>query len=317
MLVGVVAVINLALGLAVGIRLWLLQRRDASPVGRRVEMSLDFEVGLPCEPKRVLGAGDARKGGARLDVLLAARNRAELIERLAAESSADPRTLPFTHVVMDEKGRRTERRLDYDALRAEASELVPLAPTCTGCPANLAGEAFGCEITINYPVRAAAEEWLMEQIEEPGTLGATLCLSAMKDFRYGGAPVRRLRKSGLFERSSTVSRKLGTGLFGGTVTSDQILEAVCAVGKEVAPAHAFTVLAWFGALIVDGKVPRAQQDAALLMRIVAMDTPEKRAQVELNVSEPDDEMPGSAQMAMLLRALHRCWLLDVPLIVLG
>ena len=173
-------------------------------------------------------------------------------------------------------------------------------------------QPFGCMGAITYPIPAAAEGWLMDQLEEPGTLGADLCLAAIKHFRYDGAPIREWRRQGLLDLKRAVERTYVKKLFGSvSVTSDQILHAMFHVGPEVSSEHALTVLTWFGAIKIDGRVPRSRADAPLLARILALaTTEERRAQTELNVGDPDE---GAEQMQAALLALHAAWLLDVPL----
>ncbi len=273
-------------------------------------MSLDHVVRLDCNPKRALGAGDPRRGEERLSACIVARNRAALIETIAAQQGKAPQDVD---VAFARQGEPDAAPLDYDALRRTAAELTPHESACAGCPANVTEQAFGCMGCVNYPIPHAAEVWLMDQLERPGTLGGSLCLSGVKDLGYDGAPIRALRREGFLEARASVpvvfEKKLLRNV---TVTSDQVLHAFFGVGSTIRPEHALTLLLWFGGVIIDGRVPRERTDATLAARLVAMATPEeRRAATEPNIADPDD--PVAEQLSQFLRALYSSWVLDVPI----
>src|SRR5687767_14557912 len=96
-------------------------------------MVLDYMIDMPCEPKRRLGFEPML---AKLRLLARVRYAEGLTEDQAAEA----------------------RQAMYD--------LQPLTFHCARCPANAAGQEFGCYGCVYEPVSLEAEEWLMDRLPE-------------------------------------------------------------------------------------------------------------------------------------------------------
>jgi hypothetical protein len=77
------------------------------------------------------------------------------------------------------------------------------------------------------------------------------------------------------------------------------------------------VLLWLGALEIDGKVPGVPNDASTLTRLNQASTPRERSTLgKLDRGDKSND-PGIFAMQKLLTAMHRAWVLDVPLFVDG
>jgi hypothetical protein len=156
-------------------------------------MAIDHVVSLDCAPKRALGVEG-------LVDRIKARARAEGVIRFAREHG-DQRpveSLTFKIGMMGAKGIVEEREASVSSLLQHSAALEQHRSACASCPANRGRrEGFGCYQTINYPIRASTEEWLVRRL--PPTLSCTAGYffgQALIDFQWNGAQAAEMRESG-------------------------------------------------------------------------------------------------------------------------
>src|SRR5690606_18251401 len=92
----------------------------------------------------------------------------------------------------------------------EAAILDEFAPHCVGCPANLAGKAYGCVGYINYPISNEAEIWLLEQLPDVrDPMLFIMLIRGIQEIGYSGQEARRLRNEvGMFfQNPDTLARR--------------------------------------------------------------------------------------------------------------
>lgn len=277
-------------------------------------MAVDFVVHYPCRPKHQLGEGDLLVGTEQILDCLKARGRAAAIAEIAERDGESPQgksvTLRLMHAA---DGQATDRKVSYEELLNESQRLAPLESECDSCPARLLEKRFGCFGAINYPIRQAGEQWLMNRLEPSSTVGGTLLLSAIRDFGYTGEIIQQFRAANLFEADRAIRKSLKRGWFSSDqVTSDQVFQAIFCVGEQLEPGHCLGILLWLGCIRVDGAVVQSPEQAMTVNRFAS--PTERQARTRLDVGEPASEEAVSA-MQLLLRALHASWLLDVPLLM--
>lgn len=157
-------------------------------------MAIDHVVSLDCAPKRALGGEPA------LVDRIKARSRAEGVIRFAREHG-DQRpvdAITFKIGVMGPKGVVEEREASVSSLLQHSAVLEHHRTACASCPANRGKrEGFGCYESINYPIRASTEEWLIRRL--PKALDSTTGYffgEALVDFQWDGAQAAQMRGSG-------------------------------------------------------------------------------------------------------------------------
>jgi hypothetical protein len=267
-------------------------------------MSLDLTLDLPCEPKRTLGYGDADAGTRVLVNLVTMKTIGGTIRRNAA---AEGRNLESIRVRMAHVRPGTQpqtRDLTLAEIDAETAALNPLAPHCQTCPASGGGVAFGCFRPIQYPITKAAEEWIRNRLPQPGTLGAFLMESAIRDFNYDGSAVKRHREGKLFELPGGLASHHSPGL-----TTDAFFHAVLGVGPKLEPWHMAMVLTWLGCLGLDGHHVHTPEAFETLTGLPAAQRP---ARVSLAIGSPDPD-DGVKLIQKMLFAMASAWMLDLPL----
>lgn len=207
-------------------------------------MGIDFIVDYDCDPKRSLSLPG-------LMGRLKGRDRAEAIVQLYRESGDErpPARMGFEMVRRQADGTEEREIIVVQDLLDAADELIPWQSYCTACPANWAGQSFGCVGTINYPISAAAERWLLEQLpSHEHLLPLFLLKKAMQDFDYSGqtAGALRLQEGVFFESDTGFERDLD----GISVSSDQVFEMLFLSGP-ILPAHGSMLLQFFGGVSQD------------------------------------------------------------------
>jgi len=186
----------------------------------------------------------------------------------------------------------------------QAAELDPLAHYCAGCPANVQGVPFGCVGAIQYPISAAAERWLLDQlpgIEEP--LPWLLLRQGVQELGYDGEAVKPLRADDTyFEERRVAGRDLVEYMF----TANQVFEMLFLLGA-IQPSHAGVLLLFFNA------IPRSIEAAQIVQIMnrsadIARDFP-----FTMTIREDDDRTV--AELKLFFTALYRAWSLGVPLLL--
>jgi hypothetical protein len=263
-------------------------------------MGADFIVHFECSTKKQFGDGDALEGTGRLLAMLKAKSRAEVLREAAAETGQTTITI----VRVTPEGQR-EEEISLDALHSAAAPLAEHQALCQGCDANVLGASYGCVGFVPYPVRAEWEAALVGRLQLVEAPGGFLLASAVKDFHYDGEGIKRMRAAGMFEAKTAPTKVIQKKLFGSVkVSGDQLFHALFSVGSQLNPDHCGMVLAFVGALAVNGRVPASHTEAIAFQESLA-----KRSATL--VLEGDPEGP----LNTLLRALFRAWKLDVPLLM--
>ncbi len=275
-------------------------------------MAMNVVIDLRCAPKQTLGHGDTDAGTRALMGLLRARDQAAFVRQSAERDGRDPATALVKVVTVAADAKRTERSVLLPELEREAGELDAIAPECATCVVNRGGRPGGCVGSVLYPIPRSAEAWLLARVQPPETVGGHLLLRAIRDFKYDGSAVKSFRERGLFESATALTRPLPTNEFGATeVTSDHLFHALLGVGPKLNPWHMCMVLAWVGAVGVDGYLPTTPDQFDMLVNLSAADRP---ARTVPNLGEPSADA-GERAMQGLLYRMCVTWAHDLPMIV--
>lgn len=276
-------------------------------------MGADYIIHYSCRPKEALGEGDVVAGSVEMVRLLKAGNMARVFEEQARKEGKDPSSLS---VVRQERnvatGEVVNRPLTYLTLREEEERLTPLAPDCANCPVNLFADSFGCTAALRYPVSARSEEWLMNRLQPPSTPGGFLCRKAIADFHYDGAPIQRWREGKLFELPQPIERALDPDHPDQKINSNQVWQALLAVGNELKPFHCLYVPLWVGVVRLDGDVPSEPEHLMAITRLLTFESREERTTFDAGSTDQGPEIFG---VQKLLFACYNAWLHDVPLLM--
>ncbi len=223
-------------------------------------MGVDYVVDLGCEPKDVLGTQE-------IVDLLKARSRAEYVRDMM-RSQGDVRSLSemtFETVVLRPEGPIREE-VSVQALFDDAKALDPLASACEGCEARCTPRPFGCVGYVSYPVSAATEAWLLEQLPDRlDSSAGTMLESAVWDFDWDGSYTRHLRAQGdtFFENRASPRRTWGEVF---QITGDQIWQILFGLG-HLSPAHSMMCALFVGLIpheIAADALGGLSQDTALV-----------------------------------------------------
>lgn len=223
-------------------------------------MGIDYVVDLACNPKRALGTEGI------ID-LVKARSRAEAVLELSRRNGdlRPAEQITFKIALMTPAGVQ-ERDARVSDLFAQAAGLEPHRPACASCPANAGAPGFGCYRTINYPIPAHVEAWLLARLPESPTCTAGQFLRrAVADFGWDGAHAANMRAQGnrFFEASTPQTRRFADGF---TLGSNQVHQLLFGVGHPN-PTHCTMAALFFGLLPHDldpGWLQNAQNRAHVL-----------------------------------------------------
>lgn len=275
-------------------------------------MGVDFVVRHGCAAKRALGGGDPVAGAKELVRLVKVRDIARVLEHHAKSRDLDPAELSVTQSQRNvATGQVTSRKISYGELVADAAGLDPHAAGCEACMVNVLEPAFGCYGAIQYPITAETETWLMARLRPADEAGGMLLVEALEDPGYDGAPIARMRGSAdLMALRAPVSRVLDPeDPDATTVTSDQVLHAMLAVGGELGPTHLLMLLIWLGAIRLDGELPREIESVSTLVELDDIEERLARTTIDLG----DEASPALLAIRSLLLAAYAAWLTGVPL----
>jgi hypothetical protein len=194
-------------------------------------MGIDHVLGLPCEPKRVLGVDGLVR-------LMKARSRADMVlATLRAQGDERP-PHEVTIGIIEQRPEGTQhRKVTVQSLVDAAADLEPQRPHCVGCPVDLQGEGFGCYGYVAYPLPEAVESWLLAMLPDDleSTAGRML-VRACSDFPWDGRRAREMRAQGdtFFEARRSKMRRWGDEF---ALGSDQVFHMLFHVG-EIGSTHA-------------------------------------------------------------------------------
>jgi hypothetical protein len=264
-------------------------------------MAIDYVVHLTCTPKETFGADgilDRLKAGAR----------AREVIRLYRENGdgRPPSEMGFEFTRSTPEGEEEIAVILVQDMLAQAAELEPLLPWCADCPANVLGRPFGCYGAINYPISSAAEKWLLDQL--PSNQDAILWLLLRETLKENdGHAVGPLRAGGAyFEEKAIRGRQYPEAV----ASADQIFQMLFLYG-HIQARHAGILLLFFHA------VPRDSLEPTDITRLLDGTFPqgEMEERFPFRLAHDDGDDSSVAEFKTFFKALHRAWLLNVPLLL--
>lgn len=266
-------------------------------------MAIDYVVNLDCVPKQTLGTDGIMER-------IKGQARAESVIRLFREHGDDrlPSEMGFEFSRSQPDGSEETRVIIVQDMLDQAAELDPLARYCEGCPANALNRPFGCMGQIQYPISAAAEAWLLDQL--PGTdepLVWLLLRQGVQEMGYDGEMVKPLRANPTyFEERRLRGRDMVEFVF----SADQAFEMLFMLG-HIQPSHAGMVLLFFGA------IPRENVEANHIVDIInhnlTADDIARLFPFQMKPS-PDDDATIS-DLKQFFYAVYCAWTLNVALLL--
>jgi hypothetical protein len=265
-------------------------------------MAIDYIIDYPCAPKEALTTEGIVER-------LKSRERAYAVIKLFREAGDQrpPTEMGFEFTRTNLSGEEENRVIVVQEMLDLAAELDPLAHFCAGCPANVRNTPFGCIDAIEYPISAAAERWLLDQL--PGIdlpLVWLLLRQGVQELGYDGASVEPLRANPIyFEERRVAGRDLVEFVF----SANQVFEMLFLLGS-IQPAHAGILLLLFGAIPRDVD---AGQIVQIMNRTLNEDEIARDYPFQMQI-QPDDDRTTAA-LKDFFRALHRAWWLGVPLLL--
>lgn len=237
-------------------------------------MGVDYVIDRTC------GAKDRHT----TDGLLAQLKARNVATAIAAHARAGGDQRPPEQIVATRVLRRPDGDVEVEVtlaqMLAEGAALDRDSAGCRGCPVS-AGEAFGCFGYIRYPIPGSAERWLLGRLADDLEAPTVRLLKRMiEDFKYDGAPSRRMRASpGMFFAEATAPRRTwgAKRLLRGypfAVDTDQLFHAMFHVGS-IEPTHGAMLCAIIGMIPLEAVPDRDRLAKAHL------DLPDDPAAAEL------------------------------------
>jgi hypothetical protein len=263
-------------------------------------MAIDYLLGLPCTPQRVLGT-DRLVELHRTRILA----RSALAHMRQDGDAREPREIEIQLTMRNPSG-DSARGVTLQDLIDESAALDRVAAECQHCPAELPRE-FACHRRIRYPIPEHVEQWLMARL--PTNLQCTagaLLVRSLGELGWDGEPAAKLRASGTTYFTSRAPYGVRwEGEDGGTieVSSDQLFQMMFMVGA-LNPAHCLMLALFTGVIPHDTNIHDLKDDAG-----------RKRVLATAHVDDQAD--PEVEQLAAFLRALAVAARLDIPILVDG
>ncbi len=273
-------------------------------------MALEYVIDFPCQPKRVLAGNDAPEEGVRrLLGLCKLQNMADAVRAQAAMSGKDPQGVRIELLVARPGEETTPTVLNLAEIESQTEALRTFTPVCAVCPVSSNGRLAGCVGSLAYPISITAEEWLLDRIAAPDTVGGFLLLSAIRDFHYDGALIHRYRENKLFESPKALSKPLPANPFGAIeISTDVLFHAWLGVGPVLSPWHMAMLLVWLSALTLDGS---SIDSLDAFDTLVNLPVESRRSRVGLVLGESSADA-GILALQRWLAAMISAWSSDVP-----
>lgn len=278
-------------------------------------MGIDHLIQLNCEVRGSLAGDDLESGSRQIMAAVKAAEHASMARKTAPQRGIPVEMLKVRWVKFLPTGPVEAVVITVAELERQATVLAPHIAKCQGCPANVVGGAFGCYDSISYPISAAVEEWMMDRVQAPDTVGGRLFHKAIADFGYG-SKVRSYRQRKLFEAPEPPSRSWKTGWFSSKkLNADQLWHAMLAVGP-ISPSHGLMVLLALGAIEISGRIPtRPSSDASLVSDVIM--SPAMRPKMTKVLLDPSEShgIRGLAEFQAFLNAMYVAWVHEAVLFV--
>ena len=265
-------------------------------------MAIDYIIDYDCVPKQTLTTEGIVER-------LKEQERANAVIRLFRENGDDrpPSQMGFEFTRTNLAGEEETRVIVVQEMLDHAADLDPLAQYCVGCPANVRGAPFGCVGQIEYPISAAGERWLLDQlpgIDQP--LVWMLLRQGVQELGYDGESVRPLRANLTYFEEQRVA---GRDLVEFVMSANQVFEMLFMLGN-IQPAHAGILLLLFGA------IPReieAAQIVQIMNRALNGDDIARDYPFQMAIQQDDDRTV--AELKAFFYALYCAWALNLPLLL--
>lgn len=265
-------------------------------------------IELDCPPKRALGAAGI------LERLKERRRAREVIEWFRdAGDKRSPAQMGFEFSQSRPGDSGDKQLIVVQDLLDHAAALDEHAEFCQTCPANRAGQAFGCAGFIQYPITALAETWLLERLPAPDErLVWKLLRKGIQELGYDGSSVKTLREtdaasaadgSTYFELPDAPQRWLGEL----RVSSDQLLEMMFGVGKRIIPNHSGILLLFAHAIDRNLKAEAIQDISSPLA------LPRPQCRFIMSAAAEGDQC--IREFVAFFHALYTAWQLNRPLFI--
>ena len=261
-------------------------------------MGADTVIDLDCAPKQALTT-------VGLLSRLKARARAELILKLYRDQgdTRAPAQMGVEVVTRDLDGNEQTETIVVQQLFDELAVLGDFAAACVGCPANLGKGSFGCYGTVNYPISAVAEHWLLDRLPAvTDPLPYLLLKQTIEEWPNPGVAAAPIRRSPgvIVESAEVATRRIGEIRLNANFMFEMIF-----MRPAINPLYATMLLLLFGVITRDLEIDEIRQlvpaPPDYLIRYPC-----------LLVPEPDDDESIDA-LKRLLYALYTAWGLNVPL----
>ena len=265
-------------------------------------------IELDCPPKRALGSAGI------LERLKERRRAREVIEWFrAAGDQRPPAQMGFEFSQSTPGDSGDKQLIVVQDLLDHAATLDEHAEHCQACPANRAGQAYGCAGFIQYPITALAEAWLLERLPVPDEPLVWLLLrQGIQKLGYDGSSVKALRETAAefvaegpsyFELPDAPQRRLGEL----RVSSDQLLEMIFGVGERIIPNHAGILLLFVHAIERDLEAEAIQD--------ISSSATSTREQYRFEMSAVGESDQCIGEFVAFFHALYTAWQLNRPLFV--
>jgi hypothetical protein len=265
-------------------------------------MAIDTIIDYDCIPKQTVATEAIMER-------LKFRDRAEIVIRQyrLAGDLRPPSQMGFEFTRSHPDGTSETHMIIVQNALDNAEDLDKLAHHCVGCPANASAAPFGCMNFIQYPITAAAERWLLDQLPAPDQPLLWLLLrQSVQEMGYDGESVRPLRSNpAYFEEARVAGRDMVEFVF----NANQVFEMLFLLG-HVSPTHAAVLCLFFNA------VPRAIEAnviVQLMNRLLTRDQIEKHFPFVLSIA--DDEDRSIADLKRYLYTLWCGWRLNVDVLL--
>jgi len=265
-------------------------------------MAIDYIIDYACAPKQALSSDGILER-------LKGRARAETIIHLFRENGDDrpPSQMGFEFERTAATGENETQVIVVQDLLDRAAELTPYENACNGCPANIFSRPFGCIDSIQYPLSEQGERWMLDRlpnIDQP--LLWLLLRQGVQEMGYDGQAVKPLRANGVyFEAFYPLDRNMQDFVF----DSNQMFEMTFLLG-HIQPSHAGVLLQFYDA------VPRASEANDILKIMKQPITAEEiEAQYPFTITDDEHDDRTITEIKRFLRAVHRAWKLNVPVIL--
>jgi len=265
-------------------------------------MGIDYMIGYDSEPKRAFTI-------AGLMGRLKSRERAQTIIELYRRQGdmRSPEFMGFEMVRHTADGTEETETIVIQDLLDLAEELKPYESYCVGCPANRSETSFGCIGSINYPLSAESERWLLDQLPDNShPLTFMLLQKAVRAMGYTGDAASPLRvQQGVFlESPVSLERRIGDF----SISGNQVFELLFLSGP-IKPAHAALLLQFFGGI-------SPNLDADVMMQLAtppSQDWINDHVPFLHRVAAGDDA--SIVSLKQFFQALYLAYRLDVPVLL--